>query len=46
MSTTILKQVLKVKTFDGFQRQGRIMYLSELQVKNVTAVGALLQIIN
>lgn len=42
----VLKQVLKVKTLGGFQRQRRIMHLSELQVKNVSAVGALIQIIN
>jgi len=42
----ILKQVLKVKVFDGFQIQGRITYLSEMQVKNVTAMEALIQIIN
>lgn len=39
------KAIAKRKTFDGFQRRGRIMHLSELQVKNVTAVGTLFQII-
>lgn len=40
------KAIAKRKTFDGLQRQGRIMHLSELQVKNVTAVGTLFQTID